>query len=146
MHQHWKLKSHKKDILSKANLTIQESIAYKNKEDWAHANGLYIGKLVQIVHFLSWNNLSVKRLNPKFVEFPSSKLQEPIIKQYLDTCAKNATYISNELCNSLIHSLDNYFLTKSNERIKKCDDIVILADKSMAAARKEMLGIIQCCK
>ena len=42
---------------------------------------------------------------------------------------------------SLIHSLDNYFLTKSNERIKKYDDIVIYANKSTSAARKEVLGI-----
>ena len=49
------------------------------------------------------------------------------------------TYISHETCDSLIHSLDNNFLTKSNERIKKCDDIVIYADESTSAARKEML-------
>ena len=49
--------------------------------------------------------------------------------------------IFHETCDSLIHSFDNYFLTKSNERIKKCDDIVIYADESTSAARKEMLGI-----
>ena len=81
-------RSHKKAIIAKANLTIEESIAFKNNKDRAHANELYIGKLVQIVHFLSRNNLAVKRLYPKFVEFLSSELQEPIIKQYLDTCAK----------------------------------------------------------
>ena len=31
--------------------------------------------------------------------------------------------------------------SKSNERIKKYDDIVLYADESMTAARKEMLGI-----
>ena len=141
MRRHGKSNSHKKAILAEANLTIEESIASKNNEERAHANELFVGKLVQIVHFLSRNNLALKRLYPKFVEFLSSELQEPIIKQYLDTCAKNATYISHETCDSLIHSLDNYFLTKSNERIKKCDDIVIYADKSTSAARKEMLGI-----
>ena len=116
-------------------------MASKNNKNWTHANKLYIGKLVQIVHFLSRNNLAVKRFFPKFDEFLSSELQEPIIKQYLDTCAKNATYISRETCDSVIHSLDNYFLIKSNECIKKCNDIVIYADKSTSVARKEMLGI-----
>ena len=116
-------------------------MASKNNKDWTHANKLYIGKLVQIVHFLSRNNLAVKRFYPKFVEFLSSALQEPIIKQYLGTCAKNATYISHETCDSLIHSLDNYFFTRSNEHIKKCDDVVIYTDKSTSAARKEILGI-----
>ena len=83
LHRHGKSKSHKKDIFAKANLTIEESIASKDIEDRAHANELYIGKLVQIVHFLSRNNLAVKLLYPKFVEFLSSELQEPITKQYL---------------------------------------------------------------
>ena len=141
LRQHGKSESHKKAILAKANLTTEESIASKNNKDRAHPNERYTGKLVQIGHFLSRNNLAVKHLHPKFVEFLSSKLQEPIMKQYLDTCAKNTTYISHEICDSLIHSLDNYFLTKSNERTKKFDDIVIYADESTSTTRKEMLGI-----
>ena len=141
LRQHGKSKSHKKAIFAKANLTIEKSIASKNNEDQVHANELYISKLVHIVHFLSRNNVAVKRLYPKLVEFLSSELQERIIKQYLDICAKNATYISHETCDSLIHLPENYFLTKSNERIKKYDDIVLYADESMTAARKEMLGI-----
>ena len=58
----------------------------------------------------------------------------------MDTCAKNETYISYETCDSLIHSLDNYVLLKSNEGIKKCD-LVIYADEFTSVARKEMLGI-----
>ena len=85
--------------------------------------------------------MAVNRLYPKLIELLSSELQEPIIKQYLDACAKNATYISHETCDSLIHSPDNYFVAKSNERIKKCDDTVLYADESMSVARKEMLGI-----
>lgn len=96
----------KKPILAKANPTIEEYIASKNNEDWAQANELYTGKLV---HFLLRNNLSVKHLYPKFVEFLFSELKEPIIKKYLDTCAKNATNILHETCDSLIHSLGNYF-------------------------------------
>ena len=97
----------KKAVLSKVNVTIQESIASKNNEDQTNGNKLCIGKLVQIVHFLLKNNLSLKRLYPKFAEFLSSELQEPIKKHYLDTRAK--TYISCETCVSLIHSLGNYF-------------------------------------
>ena len=85
---------HKKAILAKANLTIEESIASKNNKERDHTNELYIGKLAQIVHFLSRNNLTVKQLYLKFVEFLSSELQEPIIKQYLDTCKKCNLYFT----------------------------------------------------
>ena len=69
--------SHKKGILTKANLPIEESIASKNNKERAHANELYIGKPVQIVHFLSRNNLAVKHLYPKFVEFLSANYKSP---------------------------------------------------------------------
>ena len=85
LHQHWKSKFHKQASPAKSSLTIEESIASKNKEERAHVIELCIGELVQIIHFLSRNNLSVKHLYPKFVEFLSSKLQEPIIRQYLFT-------------------------------------------------------------
>lgn len=45
----------KTPILAKANPTIEEYIASKNKEDWAHASEPYTGKLV---HFLLRNNVS----------------------------------------------------------------------------------------
>ena len=68
------------------NLTIEESIASYNNEGRDQANELYIGKLIQIVCFLSRNNLSVKRLYPEFIEFLSSELQEPITKQFHAIC------------------------------------------------------------
>ena len=75
---HGKSKSHEKAIVTKASLTIEESIASKNNEERAHAKELYIGKLLQIVPFLSRNNLAVKRLYHKFVEFLSSNYKSPL--------------------------------------------------------------------
>ena len=51
---------------------------------------MHIGKLIHIVHFLAQNNLPVKSLYQKFMEFLSNELEEPIIKQYLENCSKNA--------------------------------------------------------
>ena len=96
---------------------------------------------MQIVQFLARNNLSVKSLYPKFVDFLANELQEPIIKQYLDICSKNATYSSHETCHSLVQAIQKYYLEKAKECIKQSTDIVIFADESTYAARKEMLGI-----
>lgn len=142
LRRHAKSKDHEKAILAKTSVTIEESIvATESSKDKTQANELYVGKLVQIVHFLSRNNLSVKSLYPKFVDFLSKEIQEPIIKQYLETCGKNASYSSHETCDSLIQSLDHYFLHVVDKRIKQSGDIVIYADESTSAARKEMLGI-----
>ena len=141
LRRHARSEDHEKAMVLKTNMTIEESMSVIQNEDRIHANELYIGKLVQIVHFMSRNNLSVKTLYPKFVEFLSSELQEPIIKQYLDTCAKNATYISHETCDSLIYSINKYFLKATDDRIKESENFVLYADESTSEARKEMLGI-----
>ena len=88
LRRHAKSDDHERAMIVKTNMTIEESLSTNKIEDRTQANELYIGKLVQIVHFMSRNNLSVKTLYPKFVEFLSSEIQEPITKQYLDTCAK----------------------------------------------------------
>ena len=141
LRRHQKSADHKKTILAKTNLSVKDSIQVVQNEDRSHANELYIGKLVQIVQFLARNNLSVKSLYPKFVDFLANELQEPIIKQYLDICSKNATYSSHETCHSLVQAIQKYYLEKAKECIKQSTDIVIFADESTYAARKEMLGI-----
>ena len=40
------------------------------------ANTLYISKLIRVVHFLAWNNLPVKSLYPKMINFLSYELEE----------------------------------------------------------------------
>ena len=41
----------------------------------------------------------------------------------------------------MIQDIQKYYLEKAKERIKQSTDIVIFADESTSAARKEMLGI-----
>ena len=72
------------------------------------ANTLYISKLIRVVLFLAQNNLPVKSLYPEMINFLSYEWEEPIIKQYLDNCPSNATYISHETCDSFISCIDKY--------------------------------------
>ena len=43
------------------------------------------------------------------ITFMAQKLEEPIMKQYLETCPKNATYISNATAESLVVTINFYF-------------------------------------
>ena len=104
-------------------------------------NTLYISMLLKITHFLAKNNLSVKEINPKLIIFLAEEIEELIMKQYLDTCPKNATYDSHEACDSFIESINQYLEKKTQEGIMNTSDIIVFADESMNAARKEMLGI-----
>ena len=100
------------------------------------ANNLYIIKLIRVVHFLAWNNLPVKSLYPKMINFLSYELEEPIIKQYLDNGPRNASYTSHETCDSFISCTDKYLSEQTNERLKLSADIVLFADEASNTVRK----------
>ena len=123
---HDSTESHKQAILGLVNLHTEETIGSRAKEksqEWHEANNFYIGKLIRIVYFLARNNLPVISLYQKFIEFLFNELEEPIIKQHLENCSKNVTYKSHETCDSLIASLDSFFVGKQT---KELEDLLIL--------------------
>ena len=97
--------------------------------------------MIQIVQFLGRNNLPVKFMFPKFINFLADEMQEPIIKQHLDSCNKNTIYTSSDSCDSFLQVINTFYSDDTNARVKKNKDFTIYADKSTSAARKEMLGI-----
>ena len=59
----------------------------------------------------------MKEIYPKLINFLAEEIEEPIMKQYLDTCPKNATYDSHEACDSFIESINQYLEKKTEEGI-----------------------------
>ena len=78
---------------------------------------------------------------PKFCNFLADEMQEPIIKQYLGSCNKNATHTSSDSCDSFLQTIDKFYSNDANTWIKKNKDFTICADESTSVARKEMLSI-----
>ena len=142
--RHEKLSAHVNAALMKTNARIEDALSKSDKkttEEKKRSNQLCIGKLIKAVHFLAANNLPVKELYPKLVGFLADDIEEPVVKQYLDTCKKNATYQSSNSCDSFLLSLNTYFKELVNERACHAQDIVLFADEATSAARKEMIGI-----
>ena len=50
------------------------------------------------------------------INFLSDEINEPVIKQYLETCPKDAAYDSSDFCDSIIVSI-NVILKKSPYRL-----------------------------
>ena len=94
------------------------------------ANELYVEKLIRIVHFVARNNLPVKELYPKMITFLSDEINEPIIKQYLEKCLKNAAYDSSDSCDSIIVFLNSHLKEKSISTIVNAVDLVIFSDEA----------------
>ena len=62
-------------------------------------------------------------------------MEEPVIKQYLDSAAKNATFTGKDSCYSLLKAMNSYFSYQVNE------EIVVFADVGNSNSRKEIMGI-----
>ena len=85
--------------------------------------------------------MPVKKLYRTLVTFLADDMEEPVVKQYLDTCKKNANYQSSDSWDSFLLLLNSYFKELVNERACHVQDIVLFADEATSAARKEMIGI-----
>ena len=73
-----------------------------------------------LFHFLGKHNLPIKELYPALLHFLAFDLEEPITKQYLENCPKNATYDSHATANSLISALTEFYLKRNGHKIQKC--------------------------
>ena len=82
---------------------------------------------------------TIYQLKACTLNFLSYELEEPIIKQYLDNCPSNTSYISHKTCDSFITCIDKYLWEQTKERLSA--DIVLFADETSTTARKEILGI-----
>ena len=79
------------------------------------------------------------------MNFIAFELEEPVTKQYLENCLKNAVYDSHKTCDSLIDSINDYLKKYTDEKLCNAPDIVIYSDKATSTPRKEMMGLFLGC-
>ena len=102
-------KKFRRHCKSKSQVWIEKTLNMADKEtrkEKENTNELYISKLIKIVHFLGRNNLPVKELYPKLIKSLAEEIEEPIIKQYLESVPMNATYDSSDSCDGFLLSLN----------------------------------------
>ena len=91
------------------------------------------------------HNLPIKELYPSLLHFLAFDLEEPIIKQYLGNCPKNATYNSHTTADSLISALNKFIKKEMDTKLRNASDVVIFADEATIVPRKEMMVIFLSC-
>ena len=89
--QDMKSRLHMSMLLMQTNICIEDALSKSGKkttEEKKRLNELYIGKVIKAVHFLAAYNLPVKELYSKLVSFLADDIEEPVVKQDIDTCKK----------------------------------------------------------
>ena len=142
--RHEKSSIHLKAVLRRDNAHMEESLSSAellSHQEKQQTNELYVTKLIKIVNFLARNNLPVKEMYPKMIRFLSDKMEEPVLRQYLESSAKNAAHESSVSCDSFLVSLNFYLKNATCQRIVSANDIALSADAATSAARKGMIGV-----
>ena len=89
--QDMKSRLHMSMLLMQTNTCTEDALSKSGKkttEEKKRLNELYIGKVIKAVHFLAAYNLPVKELYSKLVSFLADDIEEPVVKQAIDTCKK----------------------------------------------------------
>ena len=67
-----------------------------------------------------------------------SEIYEPIVKQYLETCPKNAAYDSSDSCDSILVALNSHLKEKSINTFINAVDLAIFADEANQLLEKKL--------
>ena len=118
---------------------------WQNDNKMQNINKMHASKLIKIVHFLGKQNLPIKELYPALLYFLAFNLEEPITKQYLENCPKNATYGSHATADSLIFALKEFIKKQMDTKLRNASDVVTFADEGTSVARKKVMGIFLSC-
>ena len=136
IHSHEQSKDHRAAVITLTTMRMDNNLENNTAKqsdlsgERQKANTSYISKLIRVVHFLAQNNLPVKSLYNKMINFLSCELEEQIIKQYLDNCLSNALYSSHETCDSFISCIDKNLWEQTRERLKLSTGIVLFAEEA----------------
>ena len=77
----------------------------------------------------------------KIIRFLSDEMEEAVLRQYLESSAKNATYESSDSCDSFLVSLNSYLKNATCQGTVSANDNVLFADEATSVAGKEMMGV-----
>ena len=86
-------------------------------------------------------NIAISENYGDMINFIAKKLEEPVKKQYLETCQKNASYTSYTAAESLIDAMNFYFESNSLEHIREAEFVALYAEKSENTSHKESFSM-----
>lgn len=152
-HPSYAFKQHEKSnrhirLENKVNIASKESVldsmilgAEKKTTSKIHSNNLYLRKCIQTIFFMIKKHIALTDNYGDMMQFVAKKLEEPITLQYLHTCPKNATYLSNTSAESLLDAINVYFETKQLKDIKEAPFSTLYADEAENSSHKECFSM-----
>ena len=75
------------------------------------------------------------------INFLANRIQEPITKQYLNSCPKNTTYLSNTTAKSLLDAMNFYYESENLNKICNTPFVCLYADEAENSSYKKCFAM-----
>ena len=109
-----------------------------------NTNLLYMQKCIHSTNYMIKKPLTLTDNYGDLINFIAQKLEEPITKNYLETCPKNATYLSNT-AESMVDAMNFYFDSKSPAETNESNFITLYTDEAENSSYKKYFAMFVIC-
>ena len=106
-----------------------------------YVNKLYLSKCIDSIFFMVREHWPLTDNYGDLINFLPNRIQEPITKQDLNSCPKNATYLSNTTAESLLDAMNFYYESESLNEIRDALFICLYADEAENSSHKECFAM-----
>lgn len=120
---------------------IKEGACNELQKKQAHSK-IVMKKFVMVIYFMIKKQWAILDNFESVIKFLGHDLGDPDIKLHLDTCAKNATYLSHFSVQNILRCISEYIEESSLAELKLCDAFTLFADESKDKAQREQLALI----
>lgn len=101
-----------------------------------------ISKFVKILYFMIKKQWAVSDNFESLVRFLGANLDDEDIKKHLQSCGKNATYLSHISVESIVNSISTLFEQELLAKLACADFFTLMADECTDESQREQLGLI----
>lgn len=105
-------------------------------------NRKLISKFAKVLYFMSKKQWAVSENFESLARFLGEHLEDEEIKKHLESCGKNATYLSHISVESIVRSISDLFEQELLTKLACADFFAIMADECTDESQREQLGVI----
>ena len=106
-----------------------------------YVNKLYLSKCMDSIFFMIKKHCPLTDNYGDLINFLENRIQEPITKQYLHSCPKNATYLSNMTAESLLDVMSFYYESEILNEIRDAPFLCLYPDEAENLSHKECFAM-----
>ena len=106
-----------------------------------YVNKLYFSKCIDSIFFMIKKHWPLTDNYGDLLNFLANRIQEPITKQNLNSCLKNATYLSNTTAESLLDTMNFYYESENLNEIRDPPFLCLYADEDENSSHKECFAM-----